>query len=252
MEQPLPDAWHHIIERNVPYYRCLTPVERKELGGLVQVFIAEKYFEGCGGLQMSDEIKVTIAAQACMLLLGREHNFYPALRTVLVYPSAWFAPTMQREGWIVSEGEEWRSGESWDHGAIVLSWDDVLGGARDMHDGWNVVFHEFAHQLDAESGSTEGVPELPERAMYATWAKVLSREYEEFIFSLQTGGPTLLDAYGAKNPAEFFAVATEFFFERPVELRALHPRLYEQLRLFYRRDTAETMQCLDEGSSNAG
>jgi Mlc titration factor MtfA (ptsG expression regulator) len=106
--------------------------------------------------------------------------------------------------------------------------------------------------LDAESGSTEGVPELPERAMYATWAKVLSREYEEFIFSLQTGGPTLLDAYGAKNPAEFFAVATEFFFERPVELRALHPRLYEQLRLFYRRDTAETMQCLDEGSSNAG
>ena len=133
----------------------------------------------------------------------------------------------------------------------MLAWDDVLGGARDMHDGWNVVFHEFAHQLDAESGSTEGVPELPERAMYATWAKVLSREYEEFIFNLQTGMPTLLDAYGAKNPAEFFAVATEYFFERPIELRALHPELYEQLSLFYRRDTAESMRCHGEGSTIA-
>jgi Mlc titration factor MtfA (ptsG expression regulator) len=243
MTQPLPAELIAIIARNVPYYDCLSREEKSELEGLVQVFLDEKYFEGCGGLEMTDEIRVTIAAQACILLLGREHNFYPDLRTVLVYPYAYIAHAIRQEGWIVSDEPELRAGESWSRGTIVLSWDDVLRGASDIHDGRNVVFHEFAHQLDSETGPTNGAPELPERSMYIAWARVLGSEYAALIDSVRNGEPTLLDGYGATSPAEFFAVATEFFFERPVELRMLHPELYDQLKLFYRRDPAATTLC---------
>lgn len=229
-----------IIEKNVPYYACLPVEDQDVLQGLIHVFLSEKKFEGCGGLEITDEIRLTIAAQACILLLGRPSDFYPTLRTILVYPRAYVALVKHRQpdGIFETEGVEQRLGESWSHGSIVISWDDVVMGASDIHDGHNLIFHEFAHQLDLESGTTDGAPILPKRSMYISWARILSREYKSLINSIMTNRPSLLDKYGATNPAEFFAVTTEYFFEKPVELKSLHPELYEQLQLFYGRDPA--------------
>jgi len=239
MAQRLPVEWLAIIERNVPYYNLLNGDGQTRLQGLIQIFLDEKQFEGCGGLEITDEIRLTIAAQACILLLGREADFYPELRSILVYPNAYVAQVKQHHpDGTVSEGMEPRLGESWSHGYIVLSWDDVLHGASDIHDGKNVVLHEFAHQLDNESGAADGAPVLPQRSMYITWARILSKEYNSLIQNIMLNRPTLLDQYGATNPAEFFAVVTEFFFEKPIELQARHPELYQQLQLFYQSDPA--------------
>jgi len=234
-----PAEWLSILQRNVPYYHFLTSEDQSELQGLIQVFLDEKKFEGCGGLEITDEIRVTIAAQACILLLGGVSNFYPRLYSIIVYPSAFVAKVHQRQSdGVVMEGLQPRLGESWSQGAIVLSWDDVLQGASDMHDGHNLVYHEFAHQLDSESGTAKGAPRLPKPSMYIAWARVLSKEYQDLVDAVTNKHPYLLDRYGATSPAEFFAVATEFFFEKPNELKSAHPDLYDQLRLFYRRDPA--------------
>jgi len=239
MQAPFPPEWLAIIERSVPFCRALPPEDSQELRGLIQVFLAEKHFEGCEGLEITDEIRVTIAAQACILLLHRATDFYPSLQSILVYPTAYFAPVRRAEpGGLVSEGIEARSGESWSKGALVLSWDDVVRGASDVHDGSNVVFHEFAHQLDDEAGRGDGAPLLPKRSMYVAWARVLGTEYKRLVDSIEHHRPTFLDSYGATSPAEFFAVATEFFFEKPRELKLLHPALYEELRIFYEQDPA--------------
>ncbi len=239
MKQPIPPDWRGIIERNVPYYRHLPPEDQRELQGLIQVFIAEKRFEGCGGLRMTDEIRVTIAAQSCILLLHRDTDIYPDLFSILVYPDAYVAPAPGRDRMgAITEDLEVRLGESWNRGAIVLSWSDTLHGAADIHDGHNVVFHEFAHQIDIEDGRADGAPRLPKAAMYTAWARVLGHEYRALIDSIEHRQRTLLDRYGAKSPAEFFAVITEFFFERPIELKVLHPELYEELKGFYRQDPA--------------
>ncbi len=239
MAEPLDPAWLAIIERNVPYYHRLKPDMKRRLQGLVQVFLDEKLFEGCGGIEISDEIRLTVAAHACVLLLGRDAGLFPKLRSVLVYPGSYVAPLSRRgpDG-VVTEGLQARSGESWSHGNVVLSWDDVLICTSPDRTGRNVVLHEFAHQLDSESGSSEGAPVLPRPDMYANWASVLGREYQFLIDAAEQGEPTLLDKYGANSPAEFFAVATECFFEKPVEMSLMHPELYDQLRLFYQQDPA--------------
>ena len=242
-QRPFPPEWLAIIKRNIPYFRLLPPGDRHELLGHVQVFLSEHRFEGCGGLEMTDEIRVTIAAQACLLLLHRDTDDYPMLGSIIVYPAGYIARNRERlpDG-AVLVGEQARLGESWHRGPVVLSWDDVLQGAADIHDGHNVVLHEFAHQLDAESGAEEGAPYLPRRSMVAAWARVLGHEYRELLDEIRQHHRTLLDAYGAKNPAEFFAVATEAFFEMSTALRDRHPELYEQLKLFYRQDPAALVE----------
>ena len=239
MQQKLPDEWLSIVRRNVPYYAHLPADVQLELQGLIQVFLDEKEFEGCNGLRITDEIRLTIAAQACILLLGRETDIYPTLRSILVYPHEYLAEVRQQmpDGTIY-EGIQPRLGESWGHGNVVLSWDDVLHGASDIHDGRNLVFHEFAHQLDNESGAAEGAPELPRRSMYLAWARVLGEAYNALIESIEQHRPTLIDAYGATNPAEFFAVVTEYFFEKPLELKMTHPELYDTLQSFFQQDPA--------------
>jgi Mlc titration factor MtfA (ptsG expression regulator) len=235
--QPFPPGWSEVLEKNVPIYGRLSELDRAELRGLIQVFLDEKIFEGCGGLEITDEIRVTIAAQACLLLLRRETDIYPKLITILVYPSAYVSnmPQHSPQG-IVTEGPQGRLGEAWTSGVVVLSWDDVLSGAADVRDGHNVVFHEFAHQLDQEDGSADGAPILPRRNLYSAWARVLGEEYAELQKAAETGKKSVLDTYGATEPAEFFAVATEAFFEKPVQLKKKHPELYEELKMYYAQD----------------
>jgi len=237
MARPFPAEWVAILEQTFPYWELLSAEDQEELEGHIQVFLDEKRFEGMGGLELTDEIRVSIAAQACILLLHRECDYYPALSSILVYPSTYFATVKRRlPSGAVIETVEARLGESWHSGQLVLSWDDVQHGAADIHDGHNVVFHEFAHQLDALVPESEGAPLLPKRAMYTAWADVLGEEYEQLLDDIARGRRTVLDRYGATNPAEFFAVATETFFERPGALKRKHPRLYEQLAAFYRQD----------------
>lgn len=240
---PFPGAWNDILARNFPLVARLPESDRDELRRRIQIFLAEKSFEGLGGLELTDEIRVTIAAQACLLLLHRGEDDYPRLSSILVYPTAYRVQTKQHASdGTVSEGEQVRLGEAWSSGAVVLSWHDVRYGAADYHDGHNVALHEFAHQLDMENNAADGAPALPRRSMYVAWARVLGREYEHLQHEVMRHHRTLMDAYGATNPAEFFAVATETFFEKPLKLRERHPELYEQLREFYRQDPAVWFQ----------
>ena len=242
-ERPFPPAWLAIVEKNVPYYRLLSPEDQEELRGHVQVFLEEKSFEGCGGLELTDEIRVTIAAQACVLLLHRETDDFPDLESILVYPSTYVAQGRHSVGGgVVIEGPEARLGESWLHGEVVLAWDSVLSGAADARDGHNVVFHEFAHQLDQENGGADGAPTLPRRSMYTAWVRVLGADFEQLVKETAHHHASDIDAYGATNPAEFFAVVTELFFERPRQLLHKHPALYEQMRLFYQQDPAARLE----------
>jgi Mlc titration factor MtfA (ptsG expression regulator) len=241
---PFPAAWLQIIEKNVPFYNALPDADRQELQGLVQIFLAEKSFEGCGGLELTDEIKLTIAAQACLLLLHRETDVYPRLITILVYPSAYVAKGVERIGShiggdLVLEGNIHPLGESSSSGIVVLSWDDVKAGASDFDDGQNLVLHEFAHQLDGEDGDLNGAPLLEQPGQYVAWVRVLNDEYKRLQRDSRLGRSSVLDQYGASDPAEFFAVATECFFEKPRVLRKRHPELYEELKSFYRQDPAQ-------------
>ncbi|MDF7823713.1 zinc-dependent peptidase [Pontiellaceae bacterium B12227] len=224
---PPPADWLPILEQTLPMVGKLTSEHWKQLSGLMNVFLHTKHFEGCGGLELTEEMKVTVAAQACMLLLGRNTEVYPKLKTVLLYPHTY------------TDGETARLGESWNIGVVVLSWNSVVGGARNFADGHNVTFHEFAHQLDQESGAADGAPILGETNAYQTWARVFSFEYEDLVEKTEHGQKDVMDEYGATNPAEFFAVATETFFEKPKQMKQKHPELYTKLRGYYKVDPTE-------------
>ena len=232
---PFPEEWLAILERNLPLYNRLPADLREGLKNNIKIFLAEKSFEGCGGLEITDEIRVTIAAQACMLLVGRENECYPMLRSVVVYPSTYIAGGKGLLGGRL-EPKSVRLGESWGSGAVVLSWSDVKKGAFNFKDGQNVTMHEFAHQLDQEDGASDGAPILEGRSAYSSWAKVFSEEFHRLQMNDEKSKDPVLDSYGAHDPAEFFAVATESFFEKPMQLRQKHPELYEELRKYYKVD----------------
>jgi MtfA peptidase len=237
--RPFPQEWQAILEQNVPLYSRLPESDREELRRHILIFLAEKRFEGCGGLEVTDEIRVTIAAHACILLLHRQTDYYPGLKSILIYPSAYVAPDVRHfVGETIVESDDVRLGESWHHGSVVLSWDDVRRTAADLRDGQNVVLHEFAHQLDSSGGRGDSTPVLRDHSSFLAWARALGRDYERFQRAVQHRRPEVLDEYGATDPAEFFAVATECFFETPSDLRRVYPRLYEELRRFYQQDPA--------------
>jgi Mlc titration factor MtfA (ptsG expression regulator) len=239
LETPFPEAWRAIMARDVAQWSGLDDDERERLCELVQVFVAEKHWEGCGGLALTDAIKVTIAAEACLLLLGRDHGLYGDVASILVYPSTVVPPERPR-GFFAQSLEVQGApaplvGEAHLGGPVILVWDEVRRGARRPDDGRNVVFHEFAHKIDMLDGEVDGTPPLPDRARRADWASVCSAVY----LALRENDPAIrrvLDPYGATNEAEFFAVATESFFERPVALREALPALYDLLADFYRQD----------------
>ena len=198
--------------------------------------MAKKRFVGCGGLELTDQIKLTIAAEACLLLLNRGWSVYPKLYSILVYPTAFRAEREQRQadGTVAMAGHN-LLGESWSNGKVILSWDDVASGVADFTDGHNVVLHEFAHQLDSESGSTNGAPPLRHNS-YKSWATVLSGNFEDLKWRSMRHQKTVMDEYGTTNPAEFFAVATETFFEKPQQLHKKRPELYRELSEYYQLD----------------
>ena len=242
MRAPFPDDWKGHIEKNIPLYNRLPDDLKEQLGGLVNVFCSEKTFKGCQDLEMTDEIRVTIAAQACMLLLNRKTKFFKKLKTIYVYPHTYVAKQTSYDGVMVIEGRSVRLGESWQNGPVVLAWDSVMGGARNIHDGRNVVMHEFSHQLDQEDGAADGAPILDSRSSYITWAGVLSAEYESLCTKTRKHRRSAMNKYGATNPAEFFAVITEAFFEKPKQMQRKHPELYDELKSYYKVDPIEWVQ----------
>ena len=214
---------------------------RAELIGHNQVFLAEKRFEACGDVEITDQVRVTIAAQACLLLLHRRTDYFPRLLTILVYPLTYTVDEKRQitehlweEGTVSRLGETGRK-----MGSLVLSWDAVKHGAADPDDGKNVVLHEFAHQLDFENDAADGVPGLVTREQQIAWAAVMKSEFASLRAADESGIPTLLDTYGATDPAEFFAVSAEAFFERPRALLAHHPKLYAELRNYFQQDPVE-------------
>jgi len=235
--QPFKKEWRKIIQKRMPYFRQMPSHLQLQLKQHIQVFLAEKQFVGCNGVVITDEIRVTIAAQACLLLLNRKTDYYPKLITILVYPRA-FIKEQQSAG---ADGVHFShrvamTGESWDYGKIVLSWQDTLDGAEIPDDGRNVVIHEFAHQLDQEGGQANGAPILGKGQSYQSWSEVFSAQFEQLQHQALTGSPSLFDYYGATNPAEFFAVASEVFFEQSSQLCQEYPSLYQQLRQYYQVD----------------
>lgn len=237
--KPFPAAWRSILRRRVPAYRGLPHDLQRQLQRHIHVFLAEKQFTGCAGQEIDDEVRITIAAQACLLLLNRRARYFPGLRQILVYPGAFLVERLRPEpSGVLQETRNVLSGESWANGQVILSWEDALAGAADAHDGRNVVIHEFAHQLDQEKGHANGAPLLSTRRRYESWSTVLAREFQRLQYSAAMQQPTLLSHYGATNPAEFFAVASEVFFEQPHAMQRLHPALYGELQRFYRVDPA--------------
>jgi Mlc titration factor MtfA (ptsG expression regulator) len=232
--QPFPTEWRRIMQRRVPYVRAMPADLQLQLKQHMMVFLAEKAFLGCDGLEITDEIRVTVAAQACLLLLNRPGTYYPGLRQILVYAGSFVVNRVQTDAAGVHHHEPRAlSGESWSEGQVILSWNDTLEGAANPSDGQNVTIHEFAHQLDQEKGVATGAPLLARRAHYARWSQVLGAEFSALQQRANQGTASLFSDYGATNPAEFFAVISEVFFEQPQRMSDEHPALYRELSQFY-------------------
>ena len=234
------EEWCAILGENLPLYTRLPEPLKLTLHDKIAAFVSTTYFEGCGDLELDDEMILTVAAQACILVINHESAPYPKLNTVLLYPSTFSSKIKDfNTGGTVSERRVHRLGESWSNGTVILAWDSVHHGATNIFDGHNVTFHEFAHQLDSESGQTDGVPRLSSHEAYQTWGTVLSEGYAELCENAERRKKTVLDHYGATNIAEYFAVATEAFFEKPKQLKKKRPDLYAELKGYYRLDPVE-------------
>jgi hypothetical protein len=232
---PFPDEWNAFIEANVIHDQRLSDELRFRLRKLIQVFIAEKNWEGCNGFAVSEEVKVTIAAQACVLVLGLQNVHFDHVLSILVYPDSYVAKTVEttRAGVIVERGHA-RLGEAWWRGPVILSWADVLAGGRRESPGRNLVFHEFAHQLDMMNGRmVDGTPPLKNDKQLQRWVEVLEPEYKQLVERCRQGHQGVVDCYGTTNVAEFFAVLTEVFFECPQLLSTHHPQVYGVLSDYF-------------------
>lgn len=234
----LSDAQRAILYDQIPLLKRLPPELHSPLEGKINRFLDQVDMYGCEGLTLTEEMELSIAGQACLLIVNTD-VWYKTLRTVLVYPAAFKSIQQVRDGYVVREAEVVRLGESWAHGPVILSWADSHQGAQNDRDGKNVVLHEFAHQLDALSGYVDGVPILNRRQSFGEWERVFLNAFERHQHATERGQRTVLDAYGLENHQEFLAVAVELFFERPVDLQEAEPALYEQLSLLLVLDPAK-------------
>jgi Mlc titration factor MtfA (ptsG expression regulator) len=246
--QPFPPAWRGILRRRVPLVARL-PVQRQlQLKQRMLVFLAEVPILGCAGLRVRDEMRVSIAAQACLLLLGRPEPMFAGLRQVLLYPGGfWVEKTQADAAGVIHPHRVPQAGEYRADCRVVLSWEDARHGAALADDGYNVVLHEFAHQLQQSGARPLSGPPGPDDApappahapQHAAWAQVMQAEYLACCQRCEAGEPGLLDPYAASAPEEFFAVSTEVFFERPQALLAERPALYAALALMYGQEPAQ-------------
>jgi Mlc titration factor MtfA (ptsG expression regulator) len=243
LESRFPDAWTAILDRNVAAYKLLDDGERKRLRDLVQVFVAEKNWEGAGGLELDDEIRVTIAGTGCQLVLGRDHDLFAEVESIVVYPSAVVVPEQGRSmfdpGLSPVGGDTAALGVAHRGGAVVLAWDSALRGSRDPKDGRNVVIHELAHKIDFLDGAADGTPPLASGSARRAWAAAFAPAYLAHKRRADRGQRSFLDDYAVTNEAEYFAVASEAFFEKPKALARELPDVYAVLRQFYSLDLAE-------------
>jgi len=240
MARPFPAEWNPFLAQNVRHVSRLPDAKQQQLRNFVQVFVAEKYWEGCNGFQMTDEVKVTIAAQAALIAIGQLPTFFDHVLSILVYPDEYVAKDRDvTAGGIVTERQLPMLGQAEWNGPVVLSWIDVLEGGRGESPGNNLVLHEFAHQLDMANGHlVDGIPPLQSREQMNRWVKLFDVEFRQLTQRCETGQPTLIDCYGAQNPAEFFAVLTEAFFERSSALRQHHSECYQLLTEYFQLDPA--------------
>ncbi|MBY0523337.1 MAG: zinc-dependent peptidase [Gemmataceae bacterium] len=236
---PFPSEWVPYLDKNIAHYRYLTDAEKARLRDDLRIFVAEKSWEGCGGLTMTDEMKVTIAAQAMLLVLGLAHNYFDRVLSILVYPGAYRAVTPDSStGHLEPQDSSDRLGEAHYRGPVILAWSEVLEEGKHPERGHNLVYHEFSHQLDMLDGIVNGTPPLESAGEQQRWHDVMTREYDALIRASEHHHATLLDKYGTTNEAEFFAVATECFFDKPTQMEHRHPQLYALLREYYKQDPA--------------
>ncbi len=242
LAEPFPGEWETYIQKSLPYYQHLNPEEQKRLRSLIQIFIAEKDWVGCNGLELTDEIRVVIAAHACLLILALPNDFYRNVETILVYPTTVVSPERSTSFFEIPtspvRGPFPILGEAHHQGPVILVWDAIKKETRHPENGHNVVYHEFAHKLDMLDGSADGTPPLATAEEYQRWVKVCSRVYLELRDKVEKGKPVIIDSYAATNEAEFFAVVTEYFFNKPQSMKQHHPQLYEVLQGFYQQDPA--------------
>ncbi len=213
---------------------------KEKLYGKIAIFLHEKEYEGCDGLEVTDEVRVTIAALACLLILNNDADFYPKLRSIIVHPHVyWSDHQVVVGGQVLEEEDVAKLGESWGSGSLVLSWSDTLADARRVHGHRNVVLHEFAHQLDQLNGVANGMPALESQEDYQRWEDVMNAEFQKLRRQVKHHEYHSIDEYGAENPVEFFAVITEAFFCNPVVTRETHPAMYRELAKYYKLDPVQ-------------
>jgi Mlc titration factor MtfA (ptsG expression regulator) len=238
---PFPAEWETVLG-NIAYFQRCSEEERRQLRELVQVFVAEKTWEGCGGLTLTDSIRVTIAAEACLMILNLPHDLYSKVDSILVYPTTVVTPERSLGVFEVPHMPTRAGtpilGEAQLRGPVILVWDSVKQSARHPGSGHNVVYHEFAHKLDMLDGAVNGTPPLHGAEQYKEWAEICGREFSKLRADSESGKRTFIDSYGATNEAEFFAVITEEFFDQPISLQKHHKDLYEILQKFYQQDPA--------------
>lgn len=235
LRQPFPGEWRALLTDNVPLYRRLPPERQRQLEQYVQLFLAEKTFYGCAGFEIDDRVRVTIAGHACLLIVARSFDDYNDIRSILVYPDIFRVREQEHDGPVVSVNDEIRAGEASSHGQVVLAWAECEDSARYPDEPYNVILHEFAHQLDYLDGAADGAPPLSGHQAQA-WQTAMSDAYNHLQDTLEQHEESWLDPYGATEPAEFFAVLTETFYQQPGHLKATQPAVYAVLCDFFRID----------------
>lgn len=239
LAEPFPSRWIAFLEQNVGHYRLLSSKDQGRLRDIARILVAEKEWLGRGGLFVNEEIKVTIAAQAALLLLGLDHGYYSRVRDIVVFPKSFHTPVAE-DNWEDDELSETElAGQAVNRGPVLLAWNEVLTEGREPDAGYNVVIHEFAHQLDFLDGLTGGVPVLGDRALESRWRYVMTVAFEDHRRAINAkNSATFFTAHAAESETEFFADATEAFYCRPIDLAAIHPEMYQLLAAYYRVDPA--------------
>lgn len=239
------DLWHATIA-GLPFLASLNGEEKNRLRALCEGFLAEKEFSAAGGLELTDAMCVSIAAQGCLPILNLGLDYYRGWVGIVVYPDEFVIPrSVEDEFGVVHEYTDVASGEAWEGGPLLISWRD----AQMAGEGYNVVIHEFVHKLDMRNGPPDGIPPLPAGLSHKAWEDTLLAAYDDFCALVdeaeQLDQDTLLDPYAAENPGEFFAVMSETFFEAPQILREEYPALYENLSIFYKQDPATRLHAIN-------